>query len=238
MLSDYYDANELSNEQEKDAGIYLIVQTDENGYSSGVEYYINTNTHEIKKYELKEIGGYAKPVLYLYPEKETNVRITFEHKDNLTTTYPKFNNEWKVLAKPNGDLYDENGKYYYGLYWEENSNHKVDFSTGFYVEKENAIDFLEEKLSIIGLNDKEKNEFIMYWLPILEKNEKSLVYFELTEERNDYNKLIINPFPDSILRIAIHVKKVNKKTNIKEEKLTTFKRIGFTAVEWGGVVYN
>lgn len=40
-----------------------------------------------------------------------------------------------------------------------------------------------------------------------------------------------------MLRLAIHVKKVNKKTNIKEQKLNTFNRVGFTAVEWGGVVH-
>ena len=78
----------------------------------------------------------------------------------------------------------------------------------------------------------------MYWLPILEKNEKSVVYFELTKERESYNKIIIDPKPDSLLRIAIHVKKVDKKPNIKEEKLEKFERNGFTAVEWGGVIYN
>ena len=101
-----------------------------------------------------------------------------------------------------------------------------------WVEKE-----LEEKLSIIGLNAKERNEFIMYWLPVLEKNKKSLVYFELTKERDSYNKLIIRPKPDSLLRVAMHVKKVNKKTSIKEEVLPKFDRKGFTAVEWGGVIY-
>ena len=77
----------------------------------------------------------------------------------------------------------------------------------------------------------------MYWLPILEKNEKNLVYFELTEEREAYNKLNINPTPDSLLRVAIHVKKVDKKVKIKEQELTTFERVVFTAVEWGGVIH-
>lgn len=205
--------------------------------SRGYEYYYIPSTGEKGK-EVMIIGGYAKPILYLYPEKETKVTVNFEHEDALTTTYPKFKDEWVVDAKPNGDLYDKNGKYYYGLYWEENSNHYVDFHEGFYVTKENAIEFLEEKLSIIGLNDKERNEFIMYWLPILEKNGKNLVYFELTEEREAYNKLKISPKPDSLLRVAIHVKKVNKKVNIKEQSLKSFTRKGFTAVEWGGVVYK
>ena len=77
----------------------------------------------------------------------------------------------------------------------------------------------------------------MYWLPILENNGQSLVYFELTEERELNNKLIIEPTPDSLLRVNIHIKKVNKKINIKEQKLESFKRVGFTAVEWGGMTY-
>ncbi len=237
MISGYYEEGSLTNENEKDAGIYLIFEYGQFEEGPGVEYYFNPETKKVKKYELEYIGGYAKPVLYLYPEEKTDITVNFEKEENLTTTYPKFKEEWKVTAYPNGDLYDENGKYYYGLYWEEDSNHKVDFQEGFYVSKENAISFLEEKLSIIGLNDKEKNEFIMYWLPILEKNEHNLVYFELTEERDSFNKLEISPKPDSLLRMAIHVKKVDKKTNIKEQKLSSFERTGFTAVEWGGIVY-
>ncbi|MBO5095445.1 MAG: hypothetical protein J6B98_01030 [Bacilli bacterium] len=178
-----------------------------------------------------------KPVLYLYPENKTNITINFENEEYLTTTYPKFKNSWQILAYPNGDLYDYNGKYYYALYWEEKYTNLVDFSEGFYVTKDNAIQFLEEKLSIIGLSDREKNEFIMYWLPILEQNEKNLVYFELTGAKQKYNELIIEPKPDSLLRMTMHVKKVQKQQNIKEQKLETFDRTGFTAVEWGGVKY-
>ena len=77
----------------------------------------------------------------------------------------------------------------------------------------------------------------MYWLPILENNGKSLVYFELTEEREANNKLLVSPTPDSMLRVNIHIKKVNTKVDIKEEKLTSFERRGFTVVEWGGMTY-
>ncbi|HOP65585.1 MAG TPA: hypothetical protein PLX66_00970 [Bacilli bacterium] len=221
-------------------GIYLVVKDDsilpndegEGGY--GYEYYYDTENKTTGKIAT-EMGGYAKPVLYLYPTEKTNINVNFEYPNLLTTTYPKFNRFWNVTAYPNGDLYDNKGNYYYALYWEELKNHDIPFTEGFYVTKENAISFLEEKLTIIGLNAKERNEFIMYWLPILEKNGKSLVYFELTEERDSYNRLIINPEPDSLLRVAIHVKKVSKEVNIKEEKLTTFERTGFAAVEWGGV---
>ena len=201
------------------------------------EYYFIPETKEVGKIP-SYVGGYAKPVLYLYPEKETKVTVTFDNESNLTTTYPKYESSWVVTAKPNGDLYDVNNKYYYALYWEEKANHEVSFDEGFYVTKDNAINFLEEKLSYIGLNDKERNEFIMYWLPILENNEKNLIYFELTDERDKYSKINISPKPDSMLRIAMHVKKVNNKVNIKEQKLTKFNRTGFAVVEWGGVNYE
>lgn len=205
-------------------------------YDLGYEYYYIPTTKESGKIATF-IGGYAKPVLYLYPILPMWINIKFEYPSNLTTTYPKYKNNWSVLANPNGDLHDEDNKYYYGLYWEEKENHKINFNEGFYVDKENAIEFLEEKLTMIGLNDRERNEFIMYWLPILEKNGKNLVYFELTEERNYYSPITISPKPNSMLRVAIHVKKVNQKLNIKEQILPTFKRNGFTVVEWGGVSY-
>ena len=222
-------------------GLYLVVE-DENipigTLGRGVEYFYDIKSKKTGKIELTEIGGYAKPVLYLYPTKDnTKISVSFAKPELLTTTYPKYKNSWEVTANKNGDLKDKDNKYYYGLYWEENGSINVKFNEGFYVTKDNAIEFLEEKLTTIGLNDREKNEFIMYWLPILEKNEKNLVYFELTKSREAYNKLNINPKPDSLLRVAIHIKKVDKKINIKAQKLTTFERKGFTAVEWGGFNY-
>lgn len=238
-LSGYYSRDYLDkmNEPNKKEGLYLVIYYQNKvGDNYGMEYCYTGS--EIVTYPIKEaMGGRAKPVLYLYPTTTTTVKVRFAHPEFLTTTYPKYDKEWVVTAKPNGDLLDNNNKYYYALYWDEVRYHEVSFNEGFYVTKKNAINFLEEKMSLIGLNDKEKNEFIMYWLPILENNKQSLVYFELTEERELNNKLIIEPTPDSLLRVNIHIKKVDKKVNIKEQKLESFKRVGFTAIEWGGMTY-
>ena len=175
-----------------------------------------------------------KPILYLYPtEDNTNIDVTFEKPELLTTSYPKYDNSWNVTANKNGDLYTNDGKYYYGLYWEDDYKPN-EFNEGFYVTKDNAINFLEDKLTKIGLNDRERNEFIMYWLPKLENNGKSIVNFEFTEDRDAFNKLNINPQPDSILRLLMNVKKVDEEVNIPEQELKPFERKGFVAVEWGG----
>lgn len=181
-------------------------------------------------------GTFDKPILYLYPTEKMDITVTMEHPENIKTSYPKYMNAWQVTASPNGDLKDKQGKYYYALYWDEKSVQLNDFKEGFYVTKESAITFLEEKLEILGLNVKEKNEFIMYWLPKLEENEQSLVYFEQTQERQSHNALNITPTPDSLLRILIHIKKVDHKVEIKEQTLQPFERKGFTVVEWGGTL--
>lgn len=236
--NDYDAISPFYYEEENVVSFYYYDKSVKSGTLGSVKN-INYNLKTGEK-KVTELNGYdkEKPILYLYPTTRTKINVTFKNPNVLTTTYPKYNNGWNVIANPNGDLYDENDKYYYGLYWEEKFVDKPNFKTGFYVTKENAIAFLEDKLSILGFNDKERNEFIMYWLPVLEKNEKSVVYFELTEEREKDNKLIITPTPNSLLRVMMHVKKVDKKSNIKEQYLPTFDRVGFVAVEWGGVNYN
>ena len=178
-----------------------------------------------------------KPILYIYPENNMFINIKLDHDNNIITSYPKYNDGWNVFVNESGNIFYENREYY-ALYWDEYNFNRVDFNTGFYVEGEDAINFLEEKLDIIGLTNREANEFIMYWLPVLEENEHSLVYFELTDEREENNKLIIYPKPDSMLRINMHVKKVNNKIDIKEEKLEKFNRFGYTVVEWGGTIHK
>ena len=185
---------------------------------------------------LDKVTGNLKPVLYLYSKESLPVKVTFSHPEYLTTTYPKYFDKWEVIANKDGSLYDKSGKYYYALYWEEENSFVSDFKEGFYVTKENAIDFLEEKLRMIGLNDRERNEFIMYWLPILEKNEKSLVTFKYTDELQNVNELKIEPKPDSFLRVRMYVKKVHEEVSIQEQKIEPFQRSGFTAIEWGGVI--
>jgi uncharacterized protein YdhG (YjbR/CyaY superfamily) len=219
----------------KDGALFGFIN---NGPDGGCLEIIYDGFSKEGKVENITCGNIAKPVLYLYPKKKTKVTISFEHPELLETTYPKYDKKWVVEAHSDGSLYDSKNKYYYGLYWDEKKEHTVDFSSGFYVEKENAINFLEEKLKIIGLSDREANEFIMYWLPKMEENGNNLVHFEFTKDREKVNKINIEPKPDSMLRLGIVIKKVDKKVKIKAQKLEHFDRVGFSVVEWGGTIIN
>ena len=121
-----------------------------------------------------------KPVIYLYPEEPMDISVKLNLKNiKFTTIYPKFNekNTWNVHAKPNGDILIKDKTYPY-LFWEADSYNPQEQNEGFLVTDENAEEFLEEKLNILGLNEKEKTDFITYWLPVLLRNKLSLCTFQ------------------------------------------------------------
>ena len=184
---------------------------------------------------------YDKPIIYLYPTIETQVNITLWNSENLSHTYPKYNSEkWRnVIAQPNGDLKDiDTWRKLYALYWEWKSDNETNFDEWFVVAWEDIIPFLEEKLSILWLNEREAEEFIVYWLPQMEGNEWNLIRFETIEEQNENMSLNIKPKPDTVIRVMMDWKSINEPINIPQQQLFTPERNGFTVVEWWGSPRN
>ena len=176
-----------------------------------------------------------KPIIYIYPQEETEVSVKVGYPENLTCTYPKYENGWDVIASPDGNLKDvKTGRNLYALYWEGLRNKEVKIEDGFVVKGENVASFLEEKLEILGLNEREAEEFIVYWLPILEKNEYNFIRFYEKEEIDEMMPLEINPEPETLIRVLMGWKKLDKNIDIKEQKLEKVQRTGYTVVEWGG----
>lgn len=67
----------------------------------------------------------------------------------------------------------------------------------------------------------------------MKDNKYNLIAFQTTSYENNV-KLNIKPKPDSILRVFMAYKSLDNYIEIPEQKLNTFKREGFTAIEWGG----
>lgn len=177
-----------------------------------------------------------KPIIYLYPEKDKEVSVELGYKDNITISYPKYTNGWNVFAQANGNLTDlDTNKNLYSLYYESKNtyNFKIE-NDGFIIKRDNVSEFLENKLSILGLTDREKEEFIIYWLPILQKNKYNYIRFATIDEINKNMPLEINPNPDTLIRILMTFKGLEKPIDIAEQQLVTPERTGFVAVEWGG----
>ena len=189
------------------------------------------------KCRVPEITTYHtdKPIIYLYPTAETEVNVKLWTPENLSHTYPKYNFEkWRnVVAQPNGDLEDtDTWRKLYALYREWKSDNETNFDEWFVVAWKDTIPFLEEKLEILWLNEREAEEFIVYWLPQMEGNEWNLIRFETKAEQDKNMPLNITPAPDTVIRVMMDWKAIDEPINIPEQKLITPERNGFTVVEW------
>lgn len=184
------------------------------------------------KYQIVDL----KPVIYLYPEKETDVNVKLDYYGKLTTTYPAYKSSWKVKAFPDGHLVNstDNKEYSY-LFWEGvDKDATYDLSKGFVIKGSDTAGFLQDKLSKLGLTPKEYNEFIVYWLPKMQDNEYNLIHFASKEEYDDRARLNISPEPDSMLRVFMVYKALDNEVDVAPQQLETFERKGFSVVEWGG----
>ncbi len=175
----------------------------------------------------------AKPVIYLYPEKETAVSVRLDYGGTLTCTYPAYGDGWNVTAKPDGTLTDRTGREYYCLYWEGLTDAAYDFTKGFVVPGGETAAFLEDALAKLGLTERETNEFIIYWLPQMEGNPYNLIAFQ-GDAYTDAAALTVEPAPDTVIRVFMAWKPLAESIEIEPQTLTAPAREGFTAVEWGG----
>lgn len=174
-----------------------------------------------------------KPVIYLYPEKQTEVSVKLALDGKLTCTYPAYQNGWTVTATPDGTLTDKNGQTYSYLYWEGETGARFDLSEGFCVRGEDTAAFLEGALADLGLTRREANEFIVYWLPLMQDNPYNLISFQTTAY-TDAARLQISPTPDTLIRVFMTWKPSDTPVTLSPQTLTVPVRSGFVAVEWGG----
>lgn len=179
-----------------------------------------------------------KPVIYLYPTEKTAIDIKLDLKGKLLTTFPKYDKKWEVIAEPNGQIFDKKtNRYYSSLFWDgtidfPSAHYK--YEDGFIVPKEKLTEFFIEKLEHIGLNNQETNEFIQYWLPVLERNKYNFIHFLINEKCSEIATLNVNPKPETSIRIYVEFYGLENFKNINEQQLPKTNRRGFTLVEWGG----
>ena len=153
-----------------------------------------------------------KPIIYLYPEASTVCSVSLTLNGRFTCTYPEYDNGWNnFTAHPDGTLVFPDGKEYYALYWEGMQNADWDLTEGFCVRGEDTAEFLEWALSEQGLSRREANEFIVYWLPLMQNNPYNVISFQ-TKAYTDTAVLDVSPKPDSVL-LKSRVKRSMKRSS-------------------------
>ncbi len=179
----------------------------------------------------------CKPAVYLYPEIKQPVHVLVKPVGPMTYTSPSYpTSGWSVIAHPSGQIWGGD-KYYDYLYYEAKlPDQKVSRPTKGYVFPASTLSQdLAKILTEVGLNEKEKNDFLEYWNPILPSSPYYLVGLVSEETLAELSPLSVFPSPTSLLRVMFYFEPINTPIAIEKPEIHTFKREGFTVVEWGGI---
>lgn len=209
---------------------------------------IETDTIEIKAGKIliislhfkakNETRPVKKPVIYLYPESDTELSVKLKTTGDLTFSYPDYSKGWNGTAHPDGSI-DIGEKHYPYLFWEsEQRFNKFDTELGgFVLNKKTVVESLENYLSELGFNNKEKTDFITFWGPQLQQHEEVMIQFILNDSCNEFATLEIEPKPLHLNRVyMIWSDTDNLKPLIrKPQVLKKLNRDGFDVLEWGGI---
>lgn len=208
-------------------------------YSDSVDIKGGHKTHIRVYFDHSEVEIISdKPVIYLYPVSDLEVTTTVEPAGTFTFTYPEYTNGWKGTAHPDGSITIGESTYPY-LFWEAKSGlntAEFDPTYGFIVSREQTVSFLEEKLTEMGLNNRERTDFITYWGPRLTNNPANFIQFQFNEDCNRYAELYIVPEPAQIFRVYMIWSATDPTTTVRPEPqiLPAVQRNQFYAIEWGG----
>lgn len=190
-------------------------------------------------------GGAAergKPVIYLYPEKTQDVKVSVKPQGGVTVSIPEMGKQWKVTASPDGTLFDKKTKQEYPyLFWESKDKEEaIDMSRGFVTPVAELDSFFKEKLAALGLNEKEIADFNEYWLPSIEAEGKPYVFITFHDQKtiDEDAPLIVSPKPDSVIRVYFDHKVLDEAIDVEPQTLSANERKGFAVVEWGGRLYR
>ena len=208
------------------------IKTDTIDIRPGYQLEIQVNFHTSKYPVICD-----KPVIYIYPETVKEISVKLDLKGKLNFTYPEYKNEWKITACDNGKLQIGERKYDY-LFWEggiEIGTGDIDLTKGFIVSKKELVTFLENKLSQMGLNDREQQDFITYWVPLMIKKEKLFIHFLFNGEFSKYAPLTIKPEPKNIFRVFMLWSDASSNTEtVNEQIIPSANKNGYNVIEWGG----
>lgn len=180
------------------------------------------------------IGAY-KPNIYLYPEAETSITVTFQMPGLLQTVIPKYPGQWLVTGYPDGTIKGADGELYTYLFYESitwPSLYQTD--EGWLIKADTRSQQMENIMFSYGFTDQETADFVEYWTVKLDPGVDYAMYPQLISTVDIAMPMTIEPKPDSLFRLWFAFEKNAVPPMVPA--LDYIKRDGFTAVEWGGVI--
>lgn len=184
----------------------------------------------------------AKPVIYLYPEVPTYVDVTVEVPGEIVVSDPLYPpGGWKqVFAEPNG-LLSYQGKTYKELFYEASITPIDKPKNGIVIPITLLHETLDNFVTKLGLVNSEKEDFLSFWVPKLKNLNHSYIHISVfpPEQKQKIDRVIISPKPDTFIEFIMYYKPLKTPISVEPFVFNPIpERIGFTAVEWGGIIDN
>lgn len=179
--------------------------------------------------------GVYKPNVYLYPEEETSIRVTFQMPGLLQTVIPEYPGQWMVTGYPDGTIKGADGEFYTYLFYESITwpcMYQTD--EGWLIQADTRSEQMESIMFSYGFTEQETADFIEYWTVKLDQGTDYAMYPQVTSIVDIAMPMDIEPKPDSLFRLWFVFEKNVVPSTVPI--LQYIERKGFTAVEWGGII--
>ncbi len=236
-LKAFYETNKYYNKPDGSQGTYTI---EEMLAARPIFYWQDPFGQWVRFTSMKfaPMAECGKPVVYLYPEKNTDVRVSVGLKGEMTKSEPEHGKTgWSVVAQPDGYVINKaDGKTYPNLFWEGTG---VDYKTptqGFVIKGAETDAWLTKTLAIIGFTERESAEFREFWVPRMPKTPYVFVTFVSQAYFDRDAPLRITPRPDHVFRVFMEYRGLDAPASVEPLTLPKITRDGFTVVEWGGAL--
>jgi len=173
-----------------------------------------------------------KPNIYLYPEETTelDVDIVFAHGGWVTTSVPNYDEGWHITVEPSGII---DGQYEY-LFYESLQPDYGQYEAGWVVVQDQLEGFFRSNMALTAFNQKEINDFVEYWIPLLTEYPYYAIYPQYNDELEEMIKFEFSTQPINLIRLIYSVRGLETSNlSLQEPVIPPFSREGFTVTEWG-----
>lgn len=184
----------------------------------------------------------SKPVIYLYPTKDTEVSVKVTIPGIITESIPEYPvaTGWQhIFAHSNGTFVYQ-GNIYSELFYETQQNRVSPPTNGFIVSRDDVTKTLRMITTKLGFLPAEQTEFLNYWVTRLTSLKTEYVFISLfnPQEKQAIDQVTIAPTPDTFLQYIFYFKGTKAWYPVEPLSLPSVvaQRNGFTAFEWGGIV--
>ncbi len=180
----------------------------------------------------------CKPVIYLYPEEDTEVHVEVTPNVGFTKTIPEYDNGWDVIAHPDGTVTDtKTSKKYDYLYWTGWVQSYPLIEEGWVVKQEDLLALFNHYLPLYGLRGREISDFTDYWKEDLSEAPYYAISFVDQAEIDKLSPLSIDKKVDVVTRVLMTALPLQHPIELTAPRIPPVPpRHGFTVIEWGGTV--